>query len=61
MENELKNLSRNFRSEKFFWSEFLAEWKTVLMCFKKSDKALLSLETSWSKNSLILKELTPHF
>ena len=30
MENELKNSSRNFRSEKFVWSEFLAEWKTAL-------------------------------
>ena len=29
MENELKNPSRNCRSEKFIWSEFLAEWKTA--------------------------------
>ena len=29
MENELKNPSKNFRSEKFVWSEFLAEWKTA--------------------------------
>ena len=29
MENELKTPSRNFRSEKFVWSEFLAEWKTA--------------------------------
>ena len=29
MENELNNPSRNFRSEKFIWSEFLAEWKTA--------------------------------
>ena len=27
MENELKNPSRSFRSEKFVWSESLAEWK----------------------------------
>ena len=30
MENELNTPSRNFRSEKFVWSEFLAEWKTAL-------------------------------
>ena len=29
MENELKTPSRNFRSEKSVWSEFLAEWKTA--------------------------------
>ena len=31
MENELKDSSRNFPSEKFAWSEFSAEWK---MAFK---------------------------
>ena len=29
MENELKNPSSNVRLEKFFSSEFLAEWKMV--------------------------------
>ena len=31
MENELKNPTRNFWSEKFVWSEFLAEWETALI------------------------------
>ena len=30
MESEPKNQSRNFRSEKFVCSDFLAEWKTAL-------------------------------
>ena len=31
MEIEIKNPSRNFRSEKFICSDFLAEWKTAFM------------------------------
>ena len=41
MENELKTPSRNFRSEKFVWSEFLAEWKTALK--HRSSEILLFL------------------
>ena len=33
MEIEPKNQSRNFRSEKFVCSDFLAEWKTALKNF----------------------------
>ena len=33
MEKELKNPSRNFQSEKFASSEFLAEWKTAFKAF----------------------------
>ena len=31
------------------------------MRFNETDKTLLSLERSWSKNPLTLKELMPHF
>ena len=41
MENELKNLSRNFRSEKFVWSEFLAAWKMAFMSFRSGAEAFL--------------------
>ena len=41
MENELKNPSRNYRSEKFVWSEFLAAWKTTFMPFRSGAEAFL--------------------
>ena len=42
MENELKNPSRNFRSEKFVWSEFLAEWKTAFRILSRTAETLNS-------------------
>ena len=36
MENEQKNANRNFWSKKFVWSEYLAEWKTVLSAESKN-------------------------
>ena len=43
MENELKTQSRNFRSEKFVWSELLAEWKTALSVSSKFDGQIFLL------------------
>ena len=40
MENELKNPSRNVRSEKFVWLEFIAEWKTASRVLKSKKKRL---------------------
>ena len=39
MENEQKTPSRNFWSEKFVWSEFLAEWKTAFIVMRSSYKS----------------------
>ena len=44
MENELKNPSKNFPSEKFVLSEFLAEWKKALTIINISCQKFLSNE-----------------
>ena len=45
MEIEPKNQSRNFRSEKFVCSDFLAEWKTaftlLLLCIEENVGSIL--------------------
>ena len=54
MENEIKNSSRTFLSEKFVWLEFLAEWKTALKQEKNMFNKVL-------KKSLYSKNMVDHY